>query len=173
MNILNKYTPISLYNELLERVQYLENVLNINTGSIEPTGDTSPIEPTGETGEEPTGTEPTGEEPTENVITGEQVVFSIIPTAESILEQLGENPIKPEDQQTLNMTKLSGPTNMYLAFPYSWLVLDDEDNLVKPKITNSLGFETGYALNNTVNVNGVEYGVFSVEFGKDTYRIAF
>ena len=164
--------PSSILNNLIQTTNELKTTVNNLQKAINKQNETGEQseEPTGE---EPTGDEPTGEEPTGEEITGEDIVFVEQPTAESIIEQLGDNPIKPVDPQTLNMTSLTRQTSMYLAFPISWLVFDENEILIKPKITNSLRFELGYEIIDTIEVNGIEYGVFEVTFNKDTYIIEF
>lgn len=99
-----------------------------------------------------------------------------IPTSETLLDIIDPNFPKPFDPQTIDMTHLDAPTDLYLVYPKAWETIEDE-LLVKPIVTdNSNGNEIGIWFDSEdpkVTVDGREYRISSIQLGKGTFTIEF
>ena len=102
-------------------------------------------------------------------------VFGEFPTEELISENINVNAIKPNAIFELDMSDLTGPTNMYLVYPLSWEVLTDK-LINSPIIITSSKFETSFYPNietSTIIVGGREFRICNIQLGKDIYTIQF
>ena len=148
-------------------------------GGEEPTGE----EPTGEepTGEEPTGEEPTGEEPTGEEPTGEEPtvqqfkMLTHVPTVED-LEDIATNLVKPTTPQIIDMSNLSGETEVYFVYPLEWEVIEN-DAFVLPEIYDKIGgFGIGFEISDdqpTITVNDITFRICVTNLGKGTFEVRF
>ena len=152
--------------------------------SIEPTGEEpTGEEPTGEepTGEEPTGEEPTGEEPTGEEPTGEEPtvqqfkMLTHVPTVED-LEDIAFDLVKPTTKQIIDMSNLSGSTEVYFVYPLEWEVIEN-NAFVLPKIYDQTsGLEMGFEIFDdqpTITVNDITFRICITDLGKGTFEVRF
>lgn len=100
--------------------------------------------------------------------------FRNLPTASDIEAAIGVGE-KPVGEQTIDMTSLSGPTDMYIVYPLDWETIENE-LITSPIIKSSNDYETGFYPDEdtpTVVANGITYRISDINFGKDTYKIEF
>lgn len=101
---------------------------------------------------------------------------TVRPTAESLPSLINLNGVKPTQSEAVDMTELEKPTDMYLVFPASWEVVED-DQIEKPIVSDDAnGGEIGmwWDENNPhVTVNNIDYRIESIQLGKGSFHIQF
>ena len=101
---------------------------------------------------------------------------TVRPTAASLPSLINLNGVKPTQSEAVDMTDLDRPTDMYLVFPKTWEVIED-DQIEKPLVTDDAnGGEIGMwwdEQNPLVTINNVQYRIESIQLGKGSFHILF
>jgi hypothetical protein len=103
-------------------------------------------------------------------------IFSTAPSAQDIEDNLNTSASRPSGTFELDMTYLSGETQMFFVLPTSWVT--GKSTAKRPRILDSNGFSIGYTKSsevepNTITINGVEYGIYDILIGYGMFTIEF
>ena len=95
------------------------------------------------------------------------------PTSE-IIAQMNFPTEKPIEGETLETSAIVRPTDLYLVYPSSWIIKDNNDSIISPKIIDTTyEYEQGMIIDSTIIVDSVEYTIIKTQLGFDTYTIKF
>jgi len=98
------------------------------------------------------------------------------PTTESLPSLINLHGTKPTVSEAVDMTDLHQPTDMYLVFPASWEVIED-DQIERPLVTDDAnGGEIGMWWdddNPHITIDNIDYRIESIQLGKGSFHIQF
>lgn len=101
---------------------------------------------------------------------------TVRPTASSLPSLINLHGTKPTQSEAVDMTELEKPTDMYLVFPKTWEVVED-DQIEKPIVSDDTnGGEIGMWWDEQdplVTVDNVQYRIESIQLGKGSFHIQF
>jgi hypothetical protein len=91
--------------------------------------------------------------------------YAIVPSSNTNLRLILRTDLDVPTESSEYTPQITKPTNQELLVPANWEK--------KAIITDSHGYPIGYELTNTTTVEGVDYNIYTIQLGVDTYTITF
>jgi hypothetical protein len=91
--------------------------------------------------------------------------FAILPDLNTNLRNILRTDLDEPTETTEYTPEIVSPTNQVMLFPSRWEK--------KAVITDHNGFPVGYELTDTTVIEGVDYNIYTIQLGVDTYTITF
>ena len=91
--------------------------------------------------------------------------YAIVPSSNTNLRLILRTDLDAPTESSEYTPQVTKPTNQELLVPANWEK--------KAIITDSHGYPIGYELTNTTTVEGVDYNIYTIQLGVDTYTITF
>ena len=91
--------------------------------------------------------------------------YAIVPSSNTNLRLILRTDLGVPTEPSEYIPQVSRPTNQELLVPANW-----EERAV---IVDSNGYPVGYYLSGTTTVEGVDYNIYTIQLGVDTYTITF
>ena len=91
--------------------------------------------------------------------------FAILPNLNTNLRDILRTDLDEPEEPTEYTPEVDKPTDQTMIFPSRWEK--------KAIVTDSNGYQVGYELTGTTSIEGVDYNIYTIKLGVDTYTVTF